>query len=124
MSISIIDTHNCTGKGSSFTEGDEDGLVDLSGWVDLYAYMKKDKTTEDDQCGDDELGNIFGRFVHKRFSLCGPLKAIRIAYIPFRSNSPPARRISAYPLRENTPPRRVYTNCRLKAKGSECGVAY
>ncbi len=66
VSISIIDTHNCTCKGSSFSKGDEDGLVDLSGGVDLDANMEQYKTTEDDQCGDDKLGNIFGRFVHMR----------------------------------------------------------
>ena len=98
VSISIIDTHNCACKGSSFTEGDEYGLVDLSGRVYLYAYVEEYKTTEYDQCGDDELGDIVGCFIHKRFLLCGPLEAIRIAYIPFRSNSPPARRIFAYPF--------------------------
>ncbi len=65
--VVIIDAHDRASKGGSFTEGDEYGLVYLSGRVDLYAYMEQYKTTEDDQCGDDELGNIFGCFVHMRF---------------------------------------------------------
>lgn len=67
MLVVVIYSKQTACKGSSFTEGDEDGLVDLSGRVDLYAYMKKDETTEDDQSGDDELGNIFGCFVHMIF---------------------------------------------------------
>ena len=59
----IINTHYRSCKGGSLSEGDEDGLVYLSGWVNLYAYMEEYKTTEDDQSGDDELDNIFGRFV-------------------------------------------------------------
>ena len=67
MLVVVIYSKHTACKGSSFTEGDEDGLVNLSGRVNLDAYMEQDKTTEYDQCGDDELGNIFGRFVHKRF---------------------------------------------------------
>lgn len=74
MLVVVIYSKHTTCKGSSFTEGDEDGLVNLSGGVDLDAYMKKDHTTEDDQRGDDELGNIFGCFVHKRFNCADPLK--------------------------------------------------
>jgi len=63
----IVYSHYRSGKGSSFSEGDKHGLVYLSGRVDLYTYMEQYKTTEDDQCGDDELGDIFRCFVHKRF---------------------------------------------------------
>jgi len=64
MLVVVIYSKQTACKGGSFTEGDEDGLVYLSGGVDLYAYMEQYKTTEDDQCGDDELGDIFRCFVH------------------------------------------------------------
>ena len=64
MLVVVIYSKQTAGKGSSFSEGDEDGLVYFSGGVDLYAYMEQYHTTEDDQCGDDQLGNIFGCFVH------------------------------------------------------------
>ena len=58
--IVIINTHYRACKGSGFTEGDEYGLMDLSGRVYLYAYVEEYKTTEYDQSGDDELCDIFG----------------------------------------------------------------
>ena len=64
MLVVVIYSKQTAGKGGSFSEGDENGFVYLSGRVDLDAYMKQYKTTEDDQCGDDELGNIFRCFVH------------------------------------------------------------
>ncbi len=60
----IVNPHYRSCKGGSLSEGDEDGLVYLSGGVNLYAHMEQYHTTEDDQSGDDELDNIFGRFVH------------------------------------------------------------
>jgi len=67
MLVVVIYSKQTACKGGGFSEGDKDGLVYLSGRVDLYAYMEQYKTTEDDQCGDDELGDIFRCFVHKRF---------------------------------------------------------
>lgn len=64
MLVVVIYSKQTACKGGGFTEGDKDGLVYLSGRVDLYAYMEQYKTTEDDQCGDDELGDIFRCFVH------------------------------------------------------------
>jgi hypothetical protein len=64
MLVVVIYSKQTAGKGGSFSEGDEDGLVNFSGGVNLYAYMEQYHTTEDDQCGDDQLGNIFGCFVH------------------------------------------------------------
>ena len=64
MLVVVIYSKQTACKGGSLSESDEDGLVYLSGGVDLYAYMEEYKTTEDDQCGDDELDNIFGCFVH------------------------------------------------------------
>ena len=65
--VVIVYTHYRACKGSSFSEGDEDGLVDLAFRVNLDADMEEGHSTEDYQRGDDELGNIFGRFVHMRF---------------------------------------------------------
>ena len=70
MLVVVIYSKQTACKGGSFSEGDKNGLVYLSGRVDLDAYMEQYKTTEDDQCGDDELGNIFRCFVHT-FSIFG-----------------------------------------------------
>ena len=68
MLVVVIYSKQTACKGSSFSEGDEDGLVDLAFRVNLDADMEEGHSTEDYQCGDDELGNIFGCFVHMRFS--------------------------------------------------------
>jgi len=64
MLVVVIYSKQTAGKGSSFSEGDEDGLVNFSGGVDLNADMEQYHTTNNDQSGDDQLGNIFGQFVH------------------------------------------------------------
>jgi hypothetical protein len=51
--IVIVDAHNRACKGSSFTEGDEDGLVDLAFRVNLDADMEEGHSAEDYQRGDD-----------------------------------------------------------------------
>ena len=67
MLVVVIYSKQTASKGSGFSEGDEDGLVDLAFRVNLDADMEEGHSTEDYQRGDDELGNIFGRFVHMRF---------------------------------------------------------
>lgn len=67
MLVVVIYSKQTAGKGGSFSEGDEDGLVNFSGGVDLYADMEQYHTTDDDQCSNDQLGNIFGCFVHVVF---------------------------------------------------------
>ena len=73
MLVVVIYSKQTAGKGGSLSESDEDGLVYFSGGVNLYAYMEEYKTTEDDQCGDDELDNIFGRFIHTFLVLGSPM---------------------------------------------------
>ena len=37
VAIMVIDAHHGAGEGERFTEGDEDGLMDLSGGVDIHS---------------------------------------------------------------------------------------
>ena len=96
--IDVINAEERTGERGDLSKTDKERLVDLSLRVDKDSTKEHYQSTDREDGGGSQLGNIFGCFIHKRFSLCGPLEAIRIAYIPFRSNSPPARRIFAYPF--------------------------
>jgi len=60
----VIDSQDTAGKGSGFAEGYEDGFMDFSARVYLYAHMQEDHSTEHHQCGDDQLGNIFWCVFH------------------------------------------------------------
>ena len=51
-------------KGSGFSEGNEDGLVDLSGGVALDAHKEQRYAAEHDYCRDDQLDNIYLFVVH------------------------------------------------------------
>lgn len=51
-------------KGSGFPEGNEDGLVDLSGGVALDAHEEQRYAAEHDYCRDDQLDNIYLFVVH------------------------------------------------------------
>ena len=37
IAIVVIDAHHGAGEGERFTEGDEDGFMDLSGGVDIHS---------------------------------------------------------------------------------------
>ena len=53
MLVVVIYSKQTACKGSSFSKGDEDGLVDLAFRVNLDADMEEGHSTEDYQCGDD-----------------------------------------------------------------------
>ena len=46
VAVMVIDAHHGAGKSERFTEGDEDGLMDLSGGVDI-------ETAEEEYHADD-----------------------------------------------------------------------
>lgn len=94
--IDVIDAEERTGERGDLSKTDKERFVDLSLRVDEDSAKEHDQTTDREDGGGSQLGDIFGCFVHKRFLLCGPLDAIRIAYIPFRSNSPPAGSVPGF----------------------------
>lgn len=55
VAIVIIDTHHTTGEGKCFTEGDEDGLMDLSGGVDIHSAEEEYHADDRESRGGDEL---------------------------------------------------------------------
>ena len=55
VAIVVIDAHHGAGEGKRFTEGDEDGFMDLSGGVDIES-AEEERHADDRECrGGDEL---------------------------------------------------------------------
>ena len=53
--VSVVDTHQRTGKGCDLTEGDQQGLMDLSGGFYIDSAEEKYETTDGEDGGGDEL---------------------------------------------------------------------
>ena len=49
VAIMVIDAHHGAGEGERFTEGDEDGLMDLSGGVDIES-AEEEYHADDREC--------------------------------------------------------------------------
>ncbi len=54
-SVRIIDAHQCAGEGSDLSEGDQQGLMDLSGGFNIDSAEEKYETTDGEDGGGDEL---------------------------------------------------------------------
>ena len=54
-SVRIIDSHQCAGEGCDLSEGDEQGLVDLSLRIDIDTAEEEDESTDGEDGGGDEL---------------------------------------------------------------------
>ena len=53
--IRIIDTHQRTGEGCDLSEGDQQGLMDLSGGFDIDSAEEEHEATDGEDGGGDEL---------------------------------------------------------------------
>ena len=53
--IDVIDTHECSGEGGDFTEGYEQGFVDLALWVNIDTAEEENEATDGEDGGGDEL---------------------------------------------------------------------
>ena len=65
--IDVIDAKERTGERGDLSKTDKERFVDLSLRVDEDSAKEHDQTTDREDGGGSQLGDIFGCFVHKRF---------------------------------------------------------
>ena len=51
IAIVVIDAHDAAGEGERFAEGDEDGLMDLSGGIDIHSAEEEYHADYREGCG-------------------------------------------------------------------------
>ena len=67
--VNIVNSEQCAGEGGEFSEGDEEGVVDLSAGVDGGSPKEENHSTDGEDGGCQELYEVC--VIHRRFFKSG-----------------------------------------------------